>query len=192
MNTGGFCRIHGDSTMAETALKNLVELDAEDSGSYVLLANLYTDSGNLENVSNVRRVMKDKGIRKNPGCSWIEVDNRVHVFTVNDTNHPRINDVYNALKDIIRKIEETGMYVKEDGFVNKDVAYHSEKLALAFGLMSLQAWMPVYIMKNLRICDDCHLFMKLASRVTSRELVVRDANRFHHFKDGCCSCRDYW
>ncbi|MFS7994031.1 putative tetratricopeptide-like helical domain superfamily, DYW domain-containing protein [Helianthus anomalus] len=188
----GACRIHRNSTMAETALKNLVELDAEDSGSYVLLANLYTDSGNLENVSNVRRIMKDKGIRKNPGCSWIEVDNRAHVFTVDDTNHPRINDVYNALREIIRKIEETGMYVKEDGFGNKDSAYHSEKLALAFGLMSLPAWMPIHIMKNLRICDDCHLVMKLASRVTSRELVVRDANRFHRFKDGCCSCRDYW
>ncbi|KAL8244503.1 hypothetical protein R6Q59_010761 [Mikania micrantha] len=189
----GACRIHGNSTMAETALKNLVELDAEDSGSYVLLANLYSDLGNLENVSNVRRIMKDKGIRKNPGCSWIEVDNRVHVFTVDDTNHPRIKDVYNALREIIRKIEETGLYVKEDGgFVNKGSAFHSEKLALAFGLMSLPAWMPIHIMKNLRICDDCHLVMKLTSRVASRELVVRDANRFHHFKDGCCSCRDYW
>ncbi|KAI3816280.1 hypothetical protein L1987_15973 [Smallanthus sonchifolius] len=188
----GACRIHGNSAIAETALKNLVELDAEDSGSYVLLANLYSDSGNLENVSNVRRVMKDKGIRKNPGCSWIEVDNRVHVFTVDDTNHPRIKDIYHALREIIRKIEDTGMYVKEGGFVNKGSAYHSEKLALAFGLMSLPAWMPIHIMKNLRICDDCHLVMKLASRVTSRELVVRDANRFHHFKEGCCSCRDYW
>ncbi|GJX64288.1 pentatricopeptide repeat-containing protein [Tanacetum coccineum] len=168
----GACRIHGNSIMAETALKNLVELDAEDSGSYVLLANLYSDSGNLENVSNVRKLMKDKGIRKNPGCSWMEVDNRVHVFTVDDTNHPRIKDVYDNVQDIIRKIEETGMYAVKNGAM-----YHSEKLALAFGLMSLPAWMPVNIMKNLRICDDCHMFMKMASRVTSRELIVRDANQ---------------
>ncbi|GJX64285.1 pentatricopeptide repeat-containing protein [Tanacetum coccineum] len=168
----GACRIHGNSIMAETALKNLVELDAEDSGSYVLLANLYSDSGNLENVSNVRKLMKDKGIRKNPGCSWMEVDNRVHVFTVDDTNHPRIKDVYDNVQDIIRKIEETGMYAVKNGAL-----YHSEKLALAFGLMSLPAWMPVNIMKNLRICDDCHMFMKMASRVTSRELIVRDANQ---------------
>ncbi|GJV51429.1 pentatricopeptide repeat-containing protein [Tanacetum coccineum] len=178
----GACRIHGNSIMAETALKNLVELDAEDSGSYVLLANLYSDSGNLENVSNVRKLMKDKGIRKNPGCSWMGQDNRVHVFTVDDTNHPRIKDVYDNLQDIIRKIEETGMYAVKNGAM-----YHSEKLALAFGLMSLPAWMPVNIMKNLRICDDCHMFMKMASRVTSRELIVRDANRFHHFQDGLCS-----
>ncbi|XP_024992094.1 putative pentatricopeptide repeat-containing protein At5g52630 [Cynara cardunculus var. scolymus] len=188
----GACRIHGKATLAETALKNLVVLDAEDSGSYVLLANLYSDSGKLESVSNVRRIMKDKGIRKNPGCSWIEVDNRVHVFTVDDTNHPRINDVYRILGEIIGKIEETGIYIKENGSVNKPRAYHSEKLALAFGLMTLPAWMPIHIMKNLRICDDCHLVMKLASLVTSRELIVRDANRFHHFQEGACSCRDYW
>ncbi|XP_071689932.1 putative pentatricopeptide repeat-containing protein At3g11460, mitochondrial [Rutidosis leptorrhynchoides] len=183
----GACRIHGDSTMAETALKNLVELDAEDSGSYVLLANLYSDSGNLENVSNVRRIMKDKGIRKDPGCSWIEVDNRVHVFTVDDANHPRIKDVYYTLDEIIRKLEETGMYVRKNSCV-----YHSEKLALAFGLLSLPGWMPIDIMKNLRICDDCHFVMKLVSRVTSRELIIRDANRFHYFKNGSCSCRDFW
>ncbi|KVI05144.1 Pentatricopeptide repeat-containing protein [Cynara cardunculus var. scolymus] len=156
----GACRIHGKATLAETALKNLVVLDAEDSGSYVLLANLYSDSGKLESVSNVRRIMKDKGIRKNPGCSWIEVDNRVHVFTVDDTNHPRINDVYRILGEIIGKIEETGIYIKENGSVNKPRAYHSEKLALAFGLMTLPAWMPIHIMKNLRICDDCHLLCR--------------------------------
>ncbi|CAH1430976.1 unnamed protein product [Lactuca virosa] len=183
----GGCRIHGNATMAETALKNLVVLDAEDSGSYVLLANLYSDSGELDSVSDVRRVMKEKGIRKNPGCSWIEVDNRVHVFTVDDTNHPRINDVYKKLEEIIKKVEDVGMYSS-----NKAKAYHSEKLAMAFGLMSLPAWMPIHIMKNLRICDDCHSVMKLVSLVTSRELVIRDANRFHHFRDGFCSCRDYW
>ncbi|KAL4575401.1 hypothetical protein LXL04_022244 [Taraxacum kok-saghyz] len=180
----GGCRIHGKATIAEVALKNLVVLEPEGSGSYVLLANLYSDSGMADSVSDVRRVMKEKGIRKNPGCSWIEVDNRVHVFTVDDTNHPRINDVYKKLEEIFKKIEGVGvgMYC-----VDKSRAYHSEKLALAFGLMSLPAWMPVHIMKNLRICDDCHVVMKLVSRVTSRELIIRDANRFHHFRDGFCS-----
>nr|XP_043619035.1 pentatricopeptide repeat-containing protein At4g21065-like [Erigeron canadensis] len=183
----GACRIHGNSTMAETALKNLVNLDAEDSGSYVLLANIYLDLGNLENVSNLRRFMKDKRIRKDPGCSWIEADNRVHVFTANDTNHPKIKDVYDTLGEVIKMIGEAGLYVKKTSSM-----YHSEKLALAFGLMTLPAWMPIHIVKNLRICNDCHQVMKLASHVTSRELIVRDTNRYHHFTDGCCSCRDYW
>ncbi|KAM7518070.1 hypothetical protein LguiB_017032 [Lonicera macranthoides] len=187
----GACRIHGDAKLAEIAMRNLIELDVEDSGSYVLLANIYSDFGKLQGVSDLRRFMRAKGIQKNPGCSWIEVDNRVHVFTVDDTSHPQIKDVYRVLEEIIKKIEDTGSYVNEIDFA-RPRGYHSEKLAMAFGLMSLPTWMPIHIMKNLRICRDCHLVIKLVSLVTSRELIVRDANRFHHFKDGCCSCQEYW
>lgn len=187
----GACRIHGDTKLAEIAMKNLTELDAEDSGSYILLANMYSDFGKLEGVSDVRKLMRDKGVRKNPGCSWIEVDNRVHVFTVDDTSHPQIKEIYIMLEEIIKKIKDTGRYANEIGPLGRG-GYHSEKIAVAFGLMTLPPWMPIHIMKNLRICRDCHLVIKLVSLVTSRELIVRDANRFHHFKDGSCSCRDYW
>ncbi|CAK9178289.1 unnamed protein product [Ilex paraguariensis] len=187
----GACRIHGNTKLAETALNNLIKLDVEGSGSYVLLANIYSDAGKLEGVSDVRKHMRQKGIQKNPGCSWIEVDNRVHVFTVDDTSHPRIKDIYIALQEIIKKIEHAGNYINEIGSAGPR-SCHSEKLAVAFGLISLPAWMPIHIMKNLRICCDCHLVMKWISLLTSRELIVRDANRFHHFKGGSCSCRDYW
>ncbi|KAJ4963344.1 hypothetical protein NE237_023283 [Protea cynaroides] len=187
----GACRIHGNTELAECAVKNLLELDPEDSGSYVLLANIYSDVGRLDGVSVVRKLMREKGIRKNPGCSWIEVDNRVHVFTVDDTNHPQINDVHRMLEDLIKKIEDTGNYVNKIS-TSRSQGYHSEKLAVAFGLISLPPWMPIHVMKNLRICPDCHIVIKLISLVTTRELIVRDANRFHHFKEGYCSCGDYW
>ncbi|KAK9270075.1 hypothetical protein L1049_025649 [Liquidambar formosana] len=186
----GACRIHGNTKLAEISANNLLDLDVEDSGSYILIANLYSDSGKLEGVADVRKLMREKGIRKNPGCSWIEVDNRVHVFTVDETNHPQIKDIYRTLEEIIKKIEETGSYVSASSFGFR--GYHSEKLAVAFGLMSLPSWMPIHVMKNLRICRDCHLVIKMISNVTSRELIVRDANRFHHFKNGSCSCGDYW
>ncbi|KAA8537378.1 hypothetical protein F0562_026935 [Nyssa sinensis] len=109
----GACRIHGNVKLAEIAVKNLIELDVDDSGSYVLLANIYSDSGKLEGVSDMRKLMREKGVRKNPGCSWIEVDNRVHVFTVDDTNHPQIKDIYRMLEEIIKKIEDTGSYVNQ-------------------------------------------------------------------------------
>lgn len=184
----GACRIHGNAALAEVAVKNLLELDTEDSGSYVLLANIYLDSGKLGGVADVRNLMKKKGIRKNPGCSWIEVDNRVHVFTVDDTTHPRINEVYRALEEITKMIEAKGTYVSS----GRPQGRHSEKLALAFGMIALPPWMPIQVMKNLRVCFDCHMFMKLVSLVTSRQLIVRDANRFHHVRDGLCSCGDYW
>ncbi|XP_029149797.1 pentatricopeptide repeat-containing protein At2g13600 isoform X2 [Arachis hypogaea] len=187
----GACRIHHESHLAETALKNLVELNPEDSGNYVLLANIYAESGELEGVANMRKLMKVKGIRKSPGCSWIEVDNTVHVFTVDDTNHPQIKEIYIKLEEMMKKIEHTGRYISSVSSPHRSQKYHSEKLAFAFGLLSLPSWMPLYVMKNLRVCHDCHSVIKLLSFVTSRELIMRDGFRFHHFKDGVCSCKDY-
>lgn len=187
----GACRIHHDSVLAETAVKNLMELNVEDIGGYVLLANIYADSGELEGLADVRKMMKEKGIRKSPGCSWIEADNRVHVFTADDTSHPKIKEIYIKLGEMMTKIEDTGRYNSEIA-AHRSQKYHSEKLAFAFGLISLPSWMPIHVMKNLRVCDDCHLVIKLMSLVTSRELIMRDGYRFHHFKDGYCSCGDYW
>ncbi|CBI40755.3 unnamed protein product, partial [Vitis vinifera] len=132
------CRIHGNTKLAELAVKNLLELDAEGPGSYCLLANIYSESGKIQGVTNVRKLMRDKGVRKNPGCSWIEVDNRVHVFTVDDTNHPQIKDVHRMLEEIIKKIEEIKNYanVMNSG---RSHNYHSEKLAVPLRLISLPA-----------------------------------------------------
>ncbi|EXB91255.1 hypothetical protein L484_016327 [Morus notabilis] len=187
----GACRTHHDSNLAEFAMRNLLELDVGDSGCYVLLANIYSESGKLEAFTDVRKHMRERGIQKNPGCSWIEVDNRVHVFTVDDTNHPQIREIHSMLEEITKKIEGTGLYISPTNSLRSQ-AYHSEKLAVAFGLISLPAWMPIHVMKNLRVCQDCHLVIKLISLVTSRELIVRDGYRFHHFKNGLCSCGDFW
>ncbi|KAJ0024496.1 hypothetical protein Pint_09189 [Pistacia integerrima] len=96
----GACQIHCNTNLAELILRNLLELDFEVSGSYILLANTYSDSGKLEGVACVRKLMREKGMRKNPGCSWIEVDNRIHVFTADDINHPQIKDIYSVLEEI--------------------------------------------------------------------------------------------
>ncbi|XAR48903.1 hypothetical protein NMG60_11031885 [Bertholletia excelsa] len=104
------CRIHHNAKLAEVVMKNIIELGAVTSGNYVTLANIYSDFGELEGASNVRKLMREKGIRKNPGCSWIEVDNRVHVFTVDDTNHPESKDIYGILEGITKKIQDTGKY----------------------------------------------------------------------------------
>ncbi|KAJ0968861.1 hypothetical protein J5N97_021738 [Dioscorea zingiberensis] len=186
----GACKIHGNTTLAEISVKHLLELDLKDSGSYVLLAKLYSDSGKLDDTAEVRKFMKERRIRKNPGCSWIEVKDRIHVFTADDVKHPQINDIQKMLDGLIKKIK--GMGYERNDTLGTQKGHHSEMLTVAFGLMILPEWMPVYVMKNLRICSNCHIAIKLISQVTARELVVRDANRFHHFKQGCCSCGDYW
>ncbi|KAH9741771.1 pentatricopeptide repeat-containing protein [Citrus sinensis] len=73
---------------------------------------------------------------------------------------------------------------------------HSEKLALAFGLISTSPGSPLRVIKNLRMCGDCHSPTKYVSkaekREREREIIMIDNYRFHHFVDGACSCGDYW
>ncbi|KAF0894469.1 hypothetical protein E2562_039104 [Oryza meyeriana var. granulata] len=183
------CKIHGNNELAELAAKHLFELDSPDSGSYMLLAKIYSDAGKSDDSAQVRKLMRDKGIKKNPGYSWMEVENKVHVFKADDVSHPQVIAIRNKLDELMEKIAHLG-YVRTESPRSK--IHHSEKLAVAFGIMSLPAWMPIHIMKNLRICGDCHTVIKLISSVTDREFVIRDAVRFHHFKSGACSCGDYW
>ncbi|KAL5215797.1 hypothetical protein ABZP36_007198 [Zizania latifolia] len=183
------CKKHGNNELAELAAKHLFELDSPDSGSYMLLAKIYSDAGKSDDSAQVRKLMRDKGIKKNPGYSWMEVGNKVHVFKADDVSHPQVIAIRNKLDELVEKIAQLG-YVRTES--PRSEIHHSEKLAVAFGIMSLPDWMPIHIMKNLRICGDCHTVIKLISSVTGREFVIRDAVRFHHFKSGSCSCGDYW
>lgn len=80
------------------------------------------------------------------------------------------------------------MLSKKEGYLS----YHSEKLAVAYAVMKTPSEAPIHVIKNLRICDDCHSALKLISKVTMRLIVVRDVKRFHSFQYGSCSCADYW
>lgn len=137
---------------------------------------------------------------KEAGCSWIEVDNKVHKFYVGDTSHPKAEEIYDELQHLSLKIKKLG-YVPNLDFVLHDVEeeqkekylfQHSEKIAVAFGLISTSKLKPIRVFKNLRICGDCHSVIKYISMATGREIIVRDANRFHHIKGGRCSCNEYW
>eukprot|EP01018_Ginkgo_biloba_P032323 Gb_32256 [translate_table: standard] len=196
----GACRIHGNMQLGKHVAERILDLEPEDDATYVLLSNIYAMSGKWDDVTKVRKLMKDRGVKKDPGCSWIEVQNRLHVFVVGDKSHPQIEAIYTELKKLIVHIKEAG-YVPDTNFVLHDVEhehkehslyYHSEKLAIAFGLMTTPPGIPIRVMKNLRVCGDCHTAAKLISKIAGREIVVRDANRFHHFKDGLCSCGNYW
>ncbi|KAF6171008.1 hypothetical protein GIB67_028569 [Kingdonia uniflora] len=84
----GACKTHGNIEMGNCVAKGLMELAPRDSGSYVALSNIYASLGNWEAVSEVRLMMKEMDIRKNPGCSWIELDGTIHEFVVEDESHP--------------------------------------------------------------------------------------------------------
>ncbi|KAF8380303.1 hypothetical protein HHK36_027785 [Tetracentron sinense] len=194
------CRIHGDLELGERAAKNLFELEPTNAMPYVLLSNIYSAAGRWEDAAKIRRLMKAKGVSKEPGCSWIEMNSRVHTFMVEDRGHPRMAEIYAKVDEVMILIKEAG-YVPDMNFALHDMdeegkelglAYHSEKLAVAFGLLSVSPGAPIRIFKNIRVCGDCHTAIKFISRVFERRIILRDANCFHHFSEGTCSCTDYW
>jgi pentatricopeptide repeat protein len=194
------CKIHGNVELAELALEKLIELEPDDSGNYVILANMYAQSGNWEGVEKLRQLMIDKGIKKNIACSWIEVKNKVYAFLAGDVSHSNSDAIYAELKRLEGLMHEAG-YAPDTGSVFHDVeedektsmvCSHSERLAIAFGLISTSPGTRLLITKNLRICEDCHVAIKFISKITEREITVRDVNRYHHFKHGMCSCGDHW
>ncbi|XP_077243029.1 tetratricopeptide repeat (TPR)-like superfamily protein [Tasmannia lanceolata] len=197
----GACRVHSDNTLGEVAAQKLIELDPENPGNYVLVSNVFASAKRWKDVEEVRMRMKERGLRKNPACSWIEVGNKVHSFIARDLSHPQTIEIYSKLAQITERLEREGAYVADTKFVLHDVREeeklkmlygHSERLAIAFGLIGSSKGTPIRITKNLRVCGDCHRFTKLVSKIFARVIVVRDTNRFHHFEGGFCSCGDFW
>ncbi|XP_044484485.1 pentatricopeptide repeat-containing protein At3g63370, chloroplastic [Mangifera indica] len=195
------CQIHSNKELGEIAARKLLELDPGNPGNYVLVSNVFAASGRWKDVEEVRMRMKESGLKKTPGCSWMEIGNRLHTFIARDKSHPESNEIYQKLTQITKILENEAGYVAQTKFVFHNVEEeekvqmlygHSERLAIAYGLLKSTKGATIRITKNLRVCGDCHVFCKLVSRFFERELVVRDANRFHHFKDGICSCGDFW
>lgn len=196
----GASRMHGNTQLGENAAKMVFEMEPENSGFYVLLSNLYAASGRWSDVGKMRLKMKDKGVKKVPGYSWVEVQNRIHTFSVGDVLHEEKDKIYAFLEDLDLKMKKEG-YVSSTKLVLHDVEeeekehmlrFHSEKLAVAFAILKLPAGRPIRVMKNLRVCEDCHSAIKYISRIVGRLIILRDSNRFHHFSGGSCSCGDYW
>ncbi|URE46444.1 PPR repeat [Musa troglodytarum] len=189
----GACRVHGNLEMAELAAKHLVELQPHDSAAYLLLCSMYANRNKSEEARKMRETIMVKGIKKEPGCSLVEMNGEVHEFVAGDRSHPRTAEIYTKLEEMIKELKRAG-YVPdtweilhgagEEEAANAAIYQHSEKLAVAFGLIGSRSGVAIRVVKNLRICIDCHNAMKLASKVYRREIVVRDRRRFHHFRSG--------
>uniref|UniRef100_A0A803P063 DYW domain-containing protein n=1 Tax=Cannabis sativa TaxID=3483 RepID=A0A803P063_CANSA len=196
----GACRVHKDAKLAEIAAKKILELEPENSAVYNLLCNIYATCNKWERLRETREMMSSRGIKKTPGCSLIEMNGTVHEFVAGDLSHPQSEEIYSHLEKITTDLKSVG-YSPDTSEVFLDmgeeekesaVYRHSEKLAIAFGLISSKPGVTIRVVKNLRMCVDCHGMAKLVSKVYNREVVVRDRTRFHHFRHGSCSCKDYW
>ncbi|XP_063944995.1 pentatricopeptide repeat-containing protein At3g49710 isoform X2 [Daucus carota subsp. sativus] len=199
----GACKKHGNLELAVRAANQCVQLEPSNAAPYVMLANMYAHAGRWDEVASVRKLMRDNGVKKKPGCSWIEMNKKVHVFVAEDNSHPMIKDIYLFWEKMSDRMKQAGYVpdmrwtlVKDHGNMDDEkemrLRHHSEKLAVAFGLLSTKNGEPILVIKNLRICIDCHNVIKLISSITGREITVRDTHRFHSFRGGECSCGDFW
>ncbi|KNA06541.1 hypothetical protein SOVF_180090 [Spinacia oleracea] len=192
----------GDADVAWRMSKRLLELDPYDDSAYVIAANTFSVTGRWNEAANIRKMMNNVSVKKEGGRSWMEVRGKVHIFLAGDSEHERIEEVYAKLAELMKGIEKLGyvpnwsemLHDVEEGEKREGLSYHSEKLALAFGVLSGAAppGKPLRILKNLRICRDCHEAFKYFSRLLEKEIIVRDVNRYHRFLDGRCTCGDYW
>ncbi|KAH6822337.1 Tetratricopeptide repeat superfamily protein [Perilla frutescens var. hirtella] len=194
------CRVHRNLELGKLAAEKLISCQPQHSAAYVLLANLYAASGNWPDREKVRKLMDERKVKKETGYSWIEVKNKTYSFVASDVSHPLSDKIYRKLGELSIRLRDAG-YQPDTNYVLHDIeeeqkqailSRHSERLAIAFGLISLSQGIPIRIIKNLRVCGDCHTVIKLISEIEGREIIVRDSNRFHHFSKGLCSCGDYW
>ncbi|KAK2647035.1 hypothetical protein Ddye_022230 [Dipteronia dyeriana] len=194
------CWVHCEIELGEFAAKQLLKLEPDHDGALVVLSNIYAKERRWQDVGELRNSMKRRGIAKERGSSRIEMKNEVHEFLIADRNHKQADQIYEKLDEVVSELKRVGyapnthcvlVDVEEDE-KQEVVLWHSEKLALCYGLMSGPNDSCIRIVKNLRVCEDCHTFIKLVSKVYWREIIVRDRTRFHRYKDGVCSCKDYW
>lgn len=126
--------------------------------------------------------MKARGMSKTPGCSSVELDGGIHEFIIGDKSHPDIEEIHAMVEEFEMKVAELGHVVDtsevlldiEEHEKKNALIFHSEKLALAFGLIKINHPAPIRIVKNLRVCSDCHSGMKLASKAFSREIILKE------------------
>ncbi|KAL6609888.1 hypothetical protein ACP70R_039857 [Stipagrostis hirtigluma subsp. patula] len=196
----GACRVHQNVELGKLAAEKLLSLEPLDSATYVLLSNIYSAAGKWKERDEVRKLMDTREVKKEAGCSWIQIKNKVHSFRAYDRTHPLSDQIYTKLKAMTARLKQEG-YCPNTSFVLHDMAeeqkeamlaMHSERLALAFGLIATPPGTPLQIVKNLRVCGDCHTVIKMVSMIEDREIIMRDCNRFHHFNSGVCSCGDFW
>ncbi|XP_043721538.1 putative pentatricopeptide repeat-containing protein At3g15130 [Telopea speciosissima] len=197
------CRLHKDLDIGREVGEVLLKLDCDNPVNHVMMSNLYVEVGEWKEYERVRKLMKVKGLKKEAGCSWIEIDKVMHYFYGGDDRHPLTDRIHKVLKEMERRMKEEMGYAYDVRFALHDVEeeskeeslrFHSEKLAIGLGLMcnGLENEGIIRVFKNLRVCGDCHEFIKGLSKLLKKAFLVRDANRFHRFEDGVCSCGDYW
>ncbi|UJR29805.1 hypothetical protein I4U23_017349 [Adineta vaga] len=168
----------------------------------ILLCNVYTSVGEIEKSSNIKNSLNQIGLKKTVGLSWTETNGQIYKFRAHDRSHPRSSEIYTETEKISKELIEHGHQydaswitrsLDKNETVSSVLCGHSERLAIAWNFVQNPKTTRIQITKNLRVCGDCHQSTKLIAAIRKCEIIVRDANRIHHFyTNGKCSCNDHF
>jgi pentatricopeptide repeat protein len=191
------CKLHSNLEIGEKAAKALFELEPNNPSNYMVLSNIYADTGLLDATEAVRGAMTEQGLHVERQRSWLYNGTAVHSFEAGNLSHPAIDAILSTWKHLTIRMEQSGYSTEDIGpYYNVEVdplsCHHTEKIAVCYGLISTYDHQPIRISKNFRMCMECHSSIKFISRDKNREIIVSDGCTYHHFKDGTCSCRDAW
>ena len=181
-------------------LKSNISLtDDQRSAIIVLTANTYSSIGDHHRSLLLRQNLYRDKIPKYSGVTRTEVDGIIYEFCAQDVRHPRSKDIYERLEILHDQLIKLGykpnesVLTKNETNIEWSIYAHSERLAIAFNLISTPPGTTIHLTKNLRMCIDCHEVSKLIAQLTQREIIARDRLRIHYFtKDGRCSCNDHF
>ncbi|XP_052193415.1 pentatricopeptide repeat-containing protein At4g01030, mitochondrial [Diospyros lotus] len=196
----GSCRTHENLELAEIAANKLFELEPQNAANYALLMNLYANLNRWEDVEQIRELMDARGVKAGQVWSWIQIKQTVHLFSARGKAHPHEGEIYFELYQLISEMKNLG-YIPDNKCVRQHINYvekekmllaHTEKLAITYGLLKTRSNVPVRVIKNTRVCSDCHTVAKYISLMRGREILIKDGVRLHHFRGGKCSCNDFW
>lgn len=199
------CRVHGDLELGREVGEILLRLDGDNPVNYVMMSNIHADAGSWNECERLRKLAWSKGLKKVAGRSWVEVEKEIHFFYGGDDTHPLTEKIHQVLMEMEKRMKEELGFVYGVKYALRDIQeeskeeslrVHSEKLAIGLALvrggLNEQPGKVIRVFKNLRVCGDCHEFIKGLSKILKLVFVVRDATRFHRFEGGVCSCGDYW
>uniref|UniRef100_A0A7N0TXL2 DYW domain-containing protein n=1 Tax=Kalanchoe fedtschenkoi TaxID=63787 RepID=A0A7N0TXL2_KALFE len=193
------CTIHRHAQEEKRLVETLCELEPLNPDNYMLLSNWYACNFKDEMVEQVRETIRDMGLRTKRAHSWIVLRNKVHVFETGDIYHPKSEIIYHVLEELWDRTERECLapnfsYTLHDVDEERQCVpiKHSELLAITLGIISTQEGATIRVTKNQRVCRNCHEAAKVISNMVGREIILKDPKCFHHFKDGICSCGEFW
>ncbi|CAN6208835.1 unnamed protein product [Urochloa humidicola] len=117
----GGCNAHGNVSIGNLAARRLLEAEPDNAGTYTLLSNIYASAGKWKEAAQIRSEMNNRGLKKQPGCSWIEVANKVHVFVSRDRSHTESDLINSLVQDIHHMMRIAGTVPTDDVLVDDEI-----------------------------------------------------------------------